>query len=106
MKTYAIANNKPSEQAAKARMLKNKLLPAFGAIRIDEIKTVPGTDLPRAPRSDSSDSMSGQICGARTGSFARQAPNPWLDPACFRPVPIGTTKKLQKLACTLSTVGR
>jgi integrase len=38
MKTYAIANNKPSEQAAKARILKHHLLPAFGDMRLDQIK--------------------------------------------------------------------
>jgi len=41
MKTYAVANNKPSERAAKARMLKHQLLPAFGTMRLDEIKTHP-----------------------------------------------------------------
>ena len=33
MKTYAVANNKPSERAAKARMLEHQLLPAFGTTR-------------------------------------------------------------------------
>jgi integrase len=38
MKTYAAANNKPSEQAAKASILKHHLLPAFGELRCDEIR--------------------------------------------------------------------
>lgn len=38
MKTYAVANNKPSEQAAKARILKHHLLPAFGEMRLNQIK--------------------------------------------------------------------
>ena len=41
MRTYAVANNKPSEQAAKASMLKHHLLPAFGKMRLDEIKAHP-----------------------------------------------------------------
>jgi hypothetical protein len=41
MKTYAVANNKPSERTAKARTLKHQLLPAFGTMRLDEIKTHP-----------------------------------------------------------------
>lgn len=41
MKTYVVANNKPSEQAAKASILKHHLLPAFGQMRLDEIKTHP-----------------------------------------------------------------
>jgi integrase len=39
MKTYAAANNKPSEQSAKACILKHHLLPAFGELRCDEIRT-------------------------------------------------------------------
>lgn len=41
MQTYAVANNKPSEQASKASMLKHHLLPAFGKMRLDEIKAHP-----------------------------------------------------------------
>jgi len=41
MKTYVVANNKPSEQTAKASILKHHLLPAFGAMRLDEIRTHP-----------------------------------------------------------------
>ncbi|HVW25474.1 MAG TPA: hypothetical protein VHC69_08885 [Polyangiaceae bacterium] len=41
MKTYAIANNKPSEVEAKRSMLKHHLLPTFGATRLDEIRTHP-----------------------------------------------------------------
>lgn len=37
MKTYAAANNKPSEQDAKERMLKHHLLPAFGERKLDAI---------------------------------------------------------------------
>ncbi|MDX2053056.1 MAG: tyrosine-type recombinase/integrase [Polyangiaceae bacterium] len=39
LKTYVATNNKPSEQAAKASMLKHHLLPAFGEMRLDHIKT-------------------------------------------------------------------
>jgi hypothetical protein len=38
MKTYAAANNKPSERAAKACILEHHLLPAFGEMRCDEIR--------------------------------------------------------------------
>jgi integrase len=41
MKSYALANNKPSEQEAKACILRNHLIPAFGEVRLDEIKTHP-----------------------------------------------------------------
>ena len=41
MKTYVIANNKPSEQSAKARMLKQHLVPAFGDMRLDAIRMHP-----------------------------------------------------------------
>lgn len=37
MNTYAAANNKPSEQDAKQRMLKHHLLPAFGGNKLDAI---------------------------------------------------------------------
>jgi integrase len=40
MKTYAAANNKPSERAAKESILKHHLLPAFGDSRCDEIRTL------------------------------------------------------------------
>lgn len=39
MKTYVIANNKPSEREAKACILKHHLLPAFGELSLDAIKT-------------------------------------------------------------------
>jgi hypothetical protein len=39
MKTYAAANNKPSEQSAKACILKQHLLPMFGELRCDQIRT-------------------------------------------------------------------
>jgi integrase len=38
MRTYAIANNKPSEQAAKARILKHHLIPSFGPLPLNQIK--------------------------------------------------------------------
>ena len=38
MKTYAVANNKPSEQQSKACILSHHLIPAFGDKRLDEIK--------------------------------------------------------------------
>lgn len=38
MKTYAVANNKPSEQQSKACILFHHLIPAFGDKRLDEIK--------------------------------------------------------------------
>ncbi|HEX9297199.1 MAG TPA: tyrosine-type recombinase/integrase [Polyangiaceae bacterium] len=38
MKTYVAANNKPSEQATKARILKHHLLPAFGDVPLDQIR--------------------------------------------------------------------
>jgi integrase len=41
MKSYALANNKPSEQEAKACILRNHLIPAFGEVRLDQIKTHP-----------------------------------------------------------------
>jgi integrase len=41
MKSYALANNKPSEQEAKACILRNHLIPAFGEMQLDEIKTHP-----------------------------------------------------------------
>ena len=41
MRSYAVANNKPSEQEAKACILRNHLTPAFGEMRLDEIKTHP-----------------------------------------------------------------
>jgi integrase len=41
MNTYAVANNKPSEQNAKRRMLKHQLLPAFGAMRLVAITMHP-----------------------------------------------------------------
>ena len=41
MKTYVIANNKPSEQSAKACMLKHHLIPAFGEMRLDAIRMHP-----------------------------------------------------------------
>jgi hypothetical protein len=41
MRSYAVANNKPSEQEAKACILRNHLIPAFGEMRLDEIKTHP-----------------------------------------------------------------
>jgi len=41
MNTYAVANNKPSEQNAKRRMLKHQLLPAFGGLRLDAITMHP-----------------------------------------------------------------
>lgn len=37
MKTYAMANNKPSERTAKESMLRVHLLPAFAASKLDEI---------------------------------------------------------------------
>jgi len=39
MSTYVVANNKPSEAEAKRSMLKHHLKPAFGATRIDQIRT-------------------------------------------------------------------
>jgi integrase len=41
MRSYAVANNKPSEQEAKACILRNHLIRAFGEMRLDEIKTHP-----------------------------------------------------------------
>jgi integrase len=41
MRSYAVANNKPSEQEAKACILRNHLIPAFGTMRLEEIKTHP-----------------------------------------------------------------
>ena len=41
MRSYAAANKKPSEQEAKACILRNHLIPAFGAMLLDEIKTHP-----------------------------------------------------------------
>src|SRR5690348_7052330 len=38
MKTYVLANNKPSERAMKASILKHHLLPVFGEMRLDAIK--------------------------------------------------------------------
>jgi integrase len=38
MRTYAVANNKPSEQHQKRTMLKHHLLPAFGPMQLDAIK--------------------------------------------------------------------
>jgi hypothetical protein len=38
MKSYAAANNKPSERAAKASILKHHPLPAFGPMPIDPIR--------------------------------------------------------------------
>lgn len=38
METYVAANNKPSERAAKACILKHHLLPAFGGMTLDEIR--------------------------------------------------------------------
>lgn len=38
-KTYVLANNKASEREAKACILKHHLLPAFGGIQLDAIKT-------------------------------------------------------------------
>jgi integrase len=37
-KTYVLANNKPSERAMKASILKHHLLPVFGEMRLDAIK--------------------------------------------------------------------
>lgn len=37
MSSYAAANNKPSEQAAKRSILTNHLVPAFGAFNLDQI---------------------------------------------------------------------
>ncbi len=37
-KTYVLANNKPSERAMKASILKHHLLPVFGEVRLDAIK--------------------------------------------------------------------
>jgi integrase len=37
MRTYAAANNKPSERTAKECILKHHLLPAFGATRLHEV---------------------------------------------------------------------
>src|SRR5262249_53489303 len=37
MNTYSAANNKPSEQDAKRRMLKHHLLPTFGGMKLDAI---------------------------------------------------------------------
>jgi integrase len=45
MATYATTNNKPSEQTAKASILKNHLLPAFGPKALDRISTVDVEDL-------------------------------------------------------------
>jgi integrase len=39
MKTYAAANNKPSERLSKAYMFRWHLVPAFGRLRLDEITT-------------------------------------------------------------------
>jgi hypothetical protein len=39
MKTYAASNNKPSEREAKACILKHHLLPAFGSVPLDAIRT-------------------------------------------------------------------
>jgi integrase len=41
MKTYVLANNKPSEQSMKACILKHHLLPVFGPMRLDAIKMHP-----------------------------------------------------------------
>jgi integrase len=41
MTTYVVANNKPSEQSAKASILKHHLLPAFGELRLDAIRMHP-----------------------------------------------------------------
>jgi hypothetical protein len=41
MRSYAVANNKPSEQEAKACILRNHLIPAFGTMSLNEIKTHP-----------------------------------------------------------------
>ena len=41
MKTYVVANNKPSERSMKASILKHHLLPAFGEMRLDSIKMHP-----------------------------------------------------------------
>jgi integrase len=41
MKTYVVANNKPSERSMKASILKHHLLPAFGEMRLDLIKMHP-----------------------------------------------------------------
>ncbi|MEO7034324.1 MAG: hypothetical protein ABI335_10920 [Polyangiaceae bacterium] len=41
METYAIANNKPSEQSMKACILKHHLLPVFGDMPLDAIKMHP-----------------------------------------------------------------
>jgi integrase len=38
-KTYVLANNKPSEREAKACILKHHLLPAFGGMKLDSIRT-------------------------------------------------------------------
>jgi integrase len=38
LETYAAANNKPSERAMKASILKHHLLPVFGEMRLDAIK--------------------------------------------------------------------
>jgi integrase len=38
-KTYVLANNKPSEREAKACILKHHLLPAFGNLPLDTIRT-------------------------------------------------------------------
>jgi len=38
-KTYVLANNKPSEREAKACILKHHLLPAFGSLPLDAIRT-------------------------------------------------------------------
>ncbi len=38
METYARSNNKPSEQEAKRCILKHHLLPAFGELRLDQIR--------------------------------------------------------------------
>jgi integrase len=41
MRTYVIANNKPSERSMKASILKHHLLPAFADVHLDDIKMHP-----------------------------------------------------------------